>query len=69
MKEYNSELVRTEDVNKWWDGLMHEQKENYIARMNPFNYGRPANVYSITKYQKEELYQQVHNKYGKTLIC
>jgi len=33
--------MKTEIVNKWWDSLSHEQKEDYIKRMNPFNWGKP----------------------------
>ena len=54
--------MKTEIINKWWDNLSHEQKEDYIKRMNPFNWGKPKYCYMITKHQKEELYHQVHNK-------
>ena len=60
--------VKTEVVNKWWDNLPHETKLNYISRMNGFNWGYVYSVSSISKYQKNELYQQVHKINGKNLV-
>ncbi len=53
-------MIQTEIVNKWWDGLTHEQKCLYIKEMDRFNWGDVVSVSAITKYQKNELYQQVH---------
>ena len=62
------ETISTETVNKWWDSLTHEVKLNYIKRMNPFHWGYVYSVSAISKYQKNELYQQVHKINGKNLV-
>jgi len=59
--------MTTEVVNKWWDSLTHETKVNYIKRMNCFNWGTVLCVSAISKFQKQELYQQVFNLNGKRL--
>ena len=61
-------LPDTNTVNKWWDALPHNLKETYIKQMNGFHWGLVISVYAITKNQKNELYQQVHNLNGKKLI-
>ncbi len=53
--------MNTNIINKWWDSLTHEQKFNYIKNMDPYNWGRPISVSSISKNQKSELYQQIHD--------
>lgn len=60
-------LPKTQTVNEWWDKLTHEQKQNYINKMNLFNWGDVISVSAISKYQKNELYQQVHNLNNKKL--
>jgi hypothetical protein len=57
----------THTVNKWWDNLPHNLKDSYIKQMNPFNWGYVISISAITKNQKNELYQQVHNLNGKKL--
>ena len=60
--------VKTEIVNKWWDSLPYEVKLSLIKKMDCFNWGHVIGVSAITKYQKNELYQQVHELNGKSLI-
>ena len=60
-------MIKQETVNKWWDGLLHEQKVDYIKRMNLFNWGDVICVSAISKYQKNELYQQVFSLNNKKL--
>lgn len=60
--------ISTETINKWWDKLTHEQKQSYIKQMNCFNWGKVISVSAISKYQKNELYQQVHNINNKRLL-
>ncbi len=60
-------IIQTEIVNKWWDALPHSMKEHYISKMKGFNWGAVISTYAISKNQKNDLYQQVHNINGKKL--
>lgn len=60
-------MIEQQIVNKWWDSLLHEQKLDYIKKMNLFNWGDVISVSAISKYQKNELYQQVFNLNNKKL--
>lgn len=59
--------TETKIINRWWDSLTHEQKESYITNSNPFHWGWIKKVYSISKEQLRDLYDQVHklNLYSK----
>jgi len=61
-------IVSTEIVNKWWDNISYEKKIDFIKRMNLFNWGNVVSVSAISKYQKNELYQQVFNINNKKLL-
>lgn len=61
-------MFKMEEINKWWDNLNHTQKEEYLKKMNPFNYGKPIYPSMMNKNQKQELYHQVHNMYNKKLL-
>lgn len=60
-------VIPTEQINQWWDSLSATQQKDYIKRMNKFNWGDVIAFYCISKYQKYELYSQVHNIDGKKL--
>lgn len=59
--------IDTVTVNKWWDSLKHETKLDYVKRMNTFNWKQVICLSAISKNQKNELYQQVHNLNNKKL--
>lgn len=53
-------MGRYEISNKWWDSLPHETKSYLVENCNPFNWGKPICVSSVSKEQKLEIYNQFH---------
>jgi hypothetical protein len=53
--------MNTVAINKWWDNLTHKEKESYIDNAIHYHWGKPISIAAITKYQKAEIYRQVHD--------